>query len=136
MTATLPCAPSLQAILGAPLGVTRLMDLLGEQEVSGGWGTGRAGASKLVDSWLECRGRGGELLPPCLLPATDPATLACASCLHPLHPTPRLPPARPPAQVLRNEALLLLTRLAGGSPDLQKIAVFEGAFDRLFGIIR
>ena len=39
-------------------------------------------------------------------------------------------------EVLRNEALLLLTRLASGSPDLQKIAVFEGAFDRLFGIIR
>jgi hypothetical protein len=63
------CAPW-QAILGAPLGVTRLMDLLGEQEV------------------------------------------------------------------LRNEALLLLTQLAGGSGDLQKIAVFEGAFDRLFGIVR
>ena len=62
--------PPLQAILGAPLGVTRLMDLLGEQEV------------------------------------------------------------------LRNEALLLLTQLAGGSGDLQKIAVFEGAFERLFGIVR
>lgn len=61
---------ALQAILGAPLGVTRLMDLLGEQEV------------------------------------------------------------------LRNEALLLLTQLAGGSGDLQKIAVFEGAFERLFGIVR
>ena len=64
------CRPPLQAILGAPLGVTRLMDLLGEQEV------------------------------------------------------------------LRNEALLLLTQLAGGSGDLQKIAVFEGAFERLFGIVR
>ncbi|KAL4452662.1 hypothetical protein ABPG75_008324 [Micractinium tetrahymenae] len=59
-----------EAILGAPLGMTRLMDLLGEQEV------------------------------------------------------------------LRNEALLLLTQLASGSADLQQIAVFEGAFDRLFGIIR
>lgn len=60
----------MQAILGTPLGVTRLMELLGEQEV------------------------------------------------------------------LRNEALLLLTQLAAGSSDLQKIAAFEGAFDRLFGIIR
>ncbi|EFN51480.1 hypothetical protein CHLNCDRAFT_140241 [Chlorella variabilis] len=59
-----------EAILGTPLGVTRLMELLGEQEV------------------------------------------------------------------LRNEALLLLTQLAAGSSDLQKIAAFEGAFDRLFGIIR
>ncbi|PSC74328.1 Arginine deiminase [Micractinium conductrix] len=58
-----------EAILGAPLGMTRIMDLLGEQEV------------------------------------------------------------------LRNEALLLLAQLAAGSADLQKIAVFEGAFDRLFDII-
>ena len=39
-------------------------------------------------------------------------------------------------EVLRNEDLLLLTQLAGGNGDLQKIAVFEGAFERLFGIVR
>ena len=39
-------------------------------------------------------------------------------------------------EVLRNEALLLLTQLAGGSADLQKIAAFEGGLERLLGIIR
>lgn len=33
-------------------------------------------------------------------------------------------------------AALPYLQLASGSVDLQKIAVFEGAFDRLFGIIR
>ena len=39
-------------------------------------------------------------------------------------------------EVLRNEALLLLQRLAAGHAEVQKIAAFEGAFDRLFGIVR
>lgn len=38
--------------------------------------------------------------------------------------------------MLRNETMLLLTRLVAGSADISKIAVFEGAFDRLLGIIR
>jgi len=33
-------------------------------------------------------------------------------------------------------ALPCPAQLASGSADLQKIAVFEGAFDRLFSIIR
>jgi len=60
----------MQAILGSPLGVIRLMDLLNEQEV------------------------------------------------------------------LRNEALLILQHLASTNAEIQKIIVFEGAFDRLFNIIR
>jgi hypothetical protein len=39
-------------------------------------------------------------------------------------------------EVLRNEALLLLTRLTADSLEIQKIAAFEGAFERLFGIMR
>ena len=39
-------------------------------------------------------------------------------------------------EVLRNEALLLLTQLAQVSSDFRKIAAFAGAFDRLFVIIR
>ena len=39
-------------------------------------------------------------------------------------------------EVLQNEALLLLQRLAAGHAEVQKIAAFEGAFDRLFGIVR
>ena len=39
-------------------------------------------------------------------------------------------------QVLRNEALLLLASLARGHEEIAKIAVFEGAFDRLFNVVR
>jgi hypothetical protein len=60
----------LQAILGSPLGVVRLMDLLNEQEV------------------------------------------------------------------LRNEALLILQHLTSSNQEIQKIAAFEGAFERLFNIMR
>ena len=38
-------------------------------------------------------------------------------------------------EVIRNEALLLLVGLTRSSPDIQKIAAFEGAFDRSLAII-
>ena len=41
--------------------------------------------------------------------------------------------ARP---ALRNEALLLLVGLSRSSPDIQRLAAFEGAFDRVLTIIR
>ena len=37
---------------------------------------------------------------------------------------------------IRNEALLLLIGLARANQDIQKIAAFEGAFERLLSIIR
>ena len=39
-------------------------------------------------------------------------------------------------EVLRNEALLLLVGLARASADIQKIVVFDGAFERALGIAR
>ncbi|KAK9814747.1 hypothetical protein WJX72_010794 [[Myrmecia] bisecta] len=39
-------------------------------------------------------------------------------------------------EVIRNEALLLLIGLTRANADIQKIAAFEGAFDRLLNIIR
>lgn len=39
-------------------------------------------------------------------------------------------------EVIRNEAVLLLQHLASGNPEIQKIMAFEGAFDRLFAIVR
>ena len=38
-------------------------------------------------------------------------------------------------EAIRNEALLLMVGLTRSSPDIQKIAAFEGAFDRLLAII-
>ena len=38
-------------------------------------------------------------------------------------------------EAIRNEALLLLVGLTRSSPDIQKIAAFEGAFDRLLSTI-
>lgn len=52
---------------------------------------------------------------------------ACAYVSHnhtPVHRTP------PPLQVIRNEALLLLVALTRSNEEVQKIAAFEGAFDR------
>ena len=37
---------------------------------------------------------------------------------------------------IRNEALLLLIRLTRDSVDIQKIAAFEGAFERVLSIVR
>ena len=39
-------------------------------------------------------------------------------------------------EVIRNEALLLLVELSATSAEVQKIAAFEGAFDRAFTIVR
>ena len=39
-------------------------------------------------------------------------------------------------EAIRNEALLLLIRLTRDSVDIQKIAAFEGAFERVLGIVR
>jgi len=39
-------------------------------------------------------------------------------------------------EVIRNEALLLLVALTRANEEVQKIAAFEGAFDRLFNIVR
>eukprot|EP00951_Prasinocladus_malaysianus_P031693 scaffold305267_cov41-Prasinocladus_malaysianus.AAC.1 len=39
-------------------------------------------------------------------------------------------------EVIRNEALLLLVALTRGNEEAQKIAAFEGGFERLFNIIR
>lgn len=38
-------------------------------------------------------------------------------------------------EILRNEALLLLVGLTRSSPDIQKIAAFEGAFERSLQIL-
>lgn len=40
------------------------------------------------------------------------------------------------SEAVRNEALLLLTALAITSSEIQKVAASEGAFQRLFGIVR
>lgn len=39
-------------------------------------------------------------------------------------------------EVVRNEALLLMIVLTHSNADIQKIAAFEGAFDRLLTIIK
>lgn len=39
-------------------------------------------------------------------------------------------------EVVRNEALLIMIVLTHANPDIQKIAAFEGAFDRLLEIIK
>ncbi|XP_027358581.1 golgin candidate 6 isoform X2 [Abrus precatorius] len=39
-------------------------------------------------------------------------------------------------EVIRNEALLLLTHLTREAEEIQKIVVFEGGFEKIFGIIR
>ncbi len=39
-------------------------------------------------------------------------------------------------EAIRNEALLLLIRLTRDSTDIQKIAAFEGAFERVLSIVR
>ncbi|KAK6928407.1 Vesicle tethering protein Uso1/P115-like, head domain [Dillenia turbinata] len=39
-------------------------------------------------------------------------------------------------EVIRNEALLLLTYLTRGAEEIQKIVVFEGAFEKIFSIIK
>jgi hypothetical protein len=39
-------------------------------------------------------------------------------------------------EVLRNEALLLLVGLCSGCEEMAKIAAFEGAFERLLGLVR
>ncbi|KAK7381438.1 hypothetical protein VNO78_34128 [Psophocarpus tetragonolobus] len=39
-------------------------------------------------------------------------------------------------EVIRNEALLLLTHLTREAEEIQKIVVFEGAFEKIFSIIR
>ena len=39
-------------------------------------------------------------------------------------------------EVVRNEALLLLTAMARGKEDIQKLLAFEGAFERLLAIVR
>ncbi|CAI8594565.1 unnamed protein product [Vicia faba] len=39
-------------------------------------------------------------------------------------------------EVIRNEALLLLTHLTREAEEIQKIIVFEGAYDKIFSIIR
>ena len=64
------CCSGLQAVLAAPMGIIRLMDMLGEREV------------------------------------------------------------------IRNEALILLSGLVRGNATMQQIAAFEGAFERLLGIVR
>ena len=39
-------------------------------------------------------------------------------------------------EVIRNEALILLSGLVRGNATVQQIAAFEGAFERLLGIVR
>ncbi|KAK7365203.1 hypothetical protein VNO80_14077 [Phaseolus coccineus] len=39
-------------------------------------------------------------------------------------------------EVIRNEALLLLTHLTREAEEIQKIVVFEGAFEKIFSIVR
>ena len=39
-------------------------------------------------------------------------------------------------EVIRNEALILLSGLVRGNAAMQQIAAFEGAFERLLGIVR
>jgi len=38
-------------------------------------------------------------------------------------------------EVIRNEAVLLLTSLTKSSPDIQRIAAFEGAFEHILHIL-
>ena len=38
--------------------------------------------------------------------------------------------------MIRNETLLLLSSLTKTNEDIKKIVVFEGAFDRLFSVIK
>ena len=40
-----------------------------------------------------------------------------------------------PHEVIRNEAVLLLTSLTRSSADIQKIAAFEGAFEHILKIL-
>ncbi|GAA5832882.1 hypothetical protein JCM11251_000516 [Rhodosporidiobolus azoricus] len=39
-------------------------------------------------------------------------------------------------EIIRNESLLLMIALATQNADIQKLLAFEGAFDKLFGIVR
>ena len=39
-------------------------------------------------------------------------------------------------EVVRNEAVLLLMSLTKSSPDIQKIAAFEGAFEHILKILK
>ena len=39
-------------------------------------------------------------------------------------------------EVIRNEAVLLLMSLTKASPDIQKIAAFEGAFEHILKILK
>ncbi|KAI9080571.1 hypothetical protein K1719_037432 [Acacia pycnantha] len=49
---------------------------------------------------------------------------------------PRQLNAISPELVIRNEALLLLTYLIHEAEEIQKIVVFEGAFEKIFSIIK
>ncbi|XP_043199707.1 general vesicular transport factor p115-like [Amphibalanus amphitrite] len=40
-----------------------------------------------------------------------------------------------PREVIRNDALIMLTQLTKGNANIQKIVAFEGAFDRLYDVI-
>ena len=39
-------------------------------------------------------------------------------------------------EVIRNETLLLLAALTRANEEMKKLVVFEGAFDRLFALVR
>jgi intracellular protein transport protein USO1 len=39
------------------------------------------------------------------------------------------------AEIIRNEALLVLPHLVHGNPDVQKLVAFEGAFDKLLDVV-
>ncbi|KAL5531786.1 USO1 [Sanghuangporus sanghuang] len=39
-------------------------------------------------------------------------------------------------EIIRNEGLILIQSLTSQSPDIQKLLAFEGAFDKLFGLIQ
>ncbi|KDN41073.1 hypothetical protein K437DRAFT_258431 [Tilletiaria anomala UBC 951] len=39
------------------------------------------------------------------------------------------------AEIIRNEALLLLPHLVHGNPDIQKLVAFEGAFEKLLDVV-
>lgn len=39
-------------------------------------------------------------------------------------------------EVVRNEAVLVLTKLVAGNPEAQKVAAFSGCLEKLFNIVR
>lgn len=93
---------------------------------------------------------GGDLIPPCqkgelglanarsqtLGEESHVALMVQAILAAPLGVNKLLDMMEDGREVIRNEAILLLLGLTRTSPDLQKIAAFQGAFPRLLHIVQ